>query len=117
MAAPSLSKEPTLGLHPNRKMGPVMDFGLKQSDNATIFRIGRCVDATFRIFVSKAEILDKPKQFSGTSVVVKPKHNAQEIVNQSVLDGWEPHFVVAYGDISDEIKTFGKYMNIPVIEY
>jgi L-fucose isomerase-like protein len=117
MAAPSLSREPTLGLHPNRKMGPVMDFGLKQSDSATIFRIGRCVDATFRIFVSKAEILDKPKQFSGTSVVVKPKHNAQEIVNQSVLDGWEPHFVVSYGDISDEIKTFGKYMNIPVIEY
>lgn len=117
MAAPSLAKSPTLGLHPNRKMGPVMDFGLKASDQATIFRIGRNSDATFRLFVSSAEILDKPKQFTGTSVVVKPKCNAEKLVNDSVRDGWEPHFVVAYGDITAALKAYGNYMNFEVVEY
>ena len=117
MAAPSLAKEPTLGLHPNRKMGPVMDFGLKPSKKATIFRVGRESDSTLRLYVAKGEILDKPKQFTGTSVVVKTNSNAAEVVDKTVRDGWEPHYVVAYGDIIDTIKAYGNFMNIDVIEY
>jgi L-fucose isomerase-like protein len=117
MAAPSLAKEPTLGLHPNRKMGPVMDFGLKPCKESTIFRVGRKIDGTLRLYVAKGEILDKPKQFTGTSVVVKTKSNAAEVINKTVRDGWEPHYVVVYGDIVDTIKAYGNFMNIDVVEY
>jgi L-fucose isomerase-like protein len=117
MAAPSLASSPTLGLHPNRKMGPVMDFGLKASKEATVFRVGRESDSTIRLYVAKGEILEKPKQFTGTSVVVKTKSNATEVVDKTVRDGWEPHYVVAYGDIVDSIKAYGKFMNFDVIEY
>jgi L-fucose isomerase-like protein len=117
MAAPSLAKDPTLGLHPNRKMGPVMDFGLKPCKESTIFRVGRKIDGTLRLYVAKGEILDKPKQFTGTSVVVKTKSNAAVVIDKTVRDGWEPHYVVVYGDIVDTIKAYGNFMNIDVVEY
>ncbi|MCK7487161.1 MAG: hypothetical protein MZU97_17845 [Bacillus subtilis] len=31
----------TTGVHPNRKIGPTMEFGLKAAKQGTLFRIGR----------------------------------------------------------------------------
>ena len=42
-AACSISREDTgatIGVHPNRKIGPVMDFGCKAADKVTVFRVG-----------------------------------------------------------------------------
>ncbi len=106
-----------IGVHPNRKIGPAMDFGCKPCDNVTIFRVGRKADGTFRFFLSTGEALDKPKQFTGTSVVVKTKKASIDVVNQSVLDGWEPHFAVIYGDVKSELEILGHMLNIEICEY
>ncbi len=111
------SEKANVGVHPNRRLGPVMDFGCKPSEKATIFRIGQDGDGKFRIFVTSGSILDKPKQFEGTSIVVKTDGNSKDIVVNSVCDGWEPHFVVAYDDIVSEIEILGKMLEIPVIHY
>lgn len=74
MAACSLARTDTgaqVGVHPNRKIGPVMDFGCQACGQATIFRVGRKPDGSFRFFIAGGEVLDKPKQFCGTSIVVK----------------------------------------------
>ncbi len=107
----------TVGVHPNRRLGPVMDFACKPAEKATIFRIGQDGDGKFRIFVAKGKILEKPKQFEGTSVVVETLGSSKDIVVNSVCDGWEPHFVVAYDDIVSEIEILGKMLQIPVIIY
>lgn len=60
-----------MGVHPNRKIGPVMDFGCEACEHVTIFRVGRKPDGSFRFFIAEGSALDKPKQFNGTSVVVK----------------------------------------------
>lgn len=119
-AACSLAREDTgacADVHCNRKIGPTLDFGCKPCAAVTVFRIGRTADGAFRFFVAKGEALDRPKQFNGTSVVVKTQTPAQTIVRQSVEAGWEPHFVVIYGDVADELTILGHMYNLEVQRY
>lgn len=110
-------KGPTMGLHPNRQIGPTMEFGCKPSEEATIFRIGRNPDASVRLFIATGEILDLPQQFYGTSIVVKTDNASGDVVNQSVKDGWEPHFVIIYKDVAKELEAFGHMMGFEVCKY
>lgn len=110
-------KGPTMGVHPNRQIGPTMEFGCKPADEVTIFRIGRNPDATFRLFIAKGEALDVPQQFYGTSIVVKTEMNAGALVTKSVKEGWEPHFVVIYKDVARELEVFGNMMGFEVCNY
>ncbi len=119
-AACSLARKDTgavVGEHCNRHIGPTMEFGCKPSDRATIFRIGRTPEGAFRFFLTTGKILDKPQQFLGTSLVVEVDNNAEEIINESVRDGWEPHYVVVYGDVSQELEILGDMLDIPVWRY
>lgn len=105
------------GVHPNRKIGPTMEFGCKPCSHVTVFRVGRKADGTFRFFIAGGEALDKPKQFCGTSVVVKTKNSAEDTIYKSVQDGWEPHFAVIYGDVVAELSALGRMLGIEVCEY
>lgn len=119
-AACSLARENTgaeIGVHCNRKIGPTMEFGCKPSKQVTVFRIGKSAEGKFRVFVCKGEALDKPKQFNGTSVVVKTQNDAKNIVVSSVKAGFEPHFAVAYGDIYDELVALSEMLNLEACEY
>lgn len=117
MAACSLARQDTgavIGEHCNRYIGPTMEFGLKPADEVTVFRIGVDEKGDFRFLIYEGSALDMPKQFFGTSVVVKTNSKAEEIINQTVLEGWEPHFVVAYKNIADELEILGHMLNISV---
>lgn len=119
-AACSLAREDTgarADVHCNRKIGPTLDFGCRPAEHATIFRIGKDGDGNFRFFIAEGEALDKPKQFNGTSVVVRTRANAKQIVYESVEAGWEPHFVVIYGDVVAELEILAKMYNMEVQKY
>ncbi len=105
------------GVHPNRKIGPTMEFGLMPSEHATVFRIGRKVDGSFRFFLLEGEILDKPKQFNGTSVVVQVKQDVNKLISNMVVDGWEPHFVVVYGDVIEPLELLATMLDIEICKY
>lgn len=117
MAACTLAKDgkAEVGVHCNRKIGPTLDFGCKECAEVTIFRIGLDGKGKFRFFVAKGEALDKPKQFNGTSVVVKTEGDAAKIVNDTILQGWEPHFVVCYKDVAAEINALADMLDIECI--
>lgn len=106
-----------IDVHCNRKIGPTLDFGCKPCEHVTVFRIGRKADGKFRFFIMGGEALDKPKQFNGCSVVVKTETPSKEVVTKSVLEGWEPHFVVIYGDVKDELEVLGRMMGMEVCKY
>ncbi|MDO4267336.1 MAG: fucose isomerase [Eubacteriales bacterium] len=106
-----------VGVHPNRKIGPAMDFGCEASDQVTVFRVGRKPDGTFRFFIADGKALDKPKQFIGTSIVVQTKHSAKDVVYGSVKDGWEPHFVVIYGDVKAELEKLAHMYGLEICSY
>lgn len=119
-AACSLANEKTgaeIGVHCNRKIGPTLEFGCKPCKNVTVFRIGKDENGKFRAFICGGEALDKPKQFNGTSVVVKTVSSAENVVKQSVKAGFEPHFVVIYGEVRAEIKALCEMLGIEICEY
>lgn len=120
MAACTLAREDTgaeVGVHPNRKIGPTMEFGCKPYQNTTIFRFGRKPDGTFRLFIARGEVLDKPKQFCGTSIVVKTENYCKNIIINAVKEGWEPHFAVAYGKIAEELEILGNMLDMEICKY
>ena len=120
MAACSLARKDTgamAGLHCNRKIGPTLEFGCAPAEKATVLRVGKKADGGFRIFLTAGEVLDKPQQFYGTSLVLKTKNPCDRIVKQAVADGWEPHFAVAMGDITEEVKALAAFLEIEAAEY
>ena len=119
-AACSLARKDTgavVGVHPNRKIGPAMDFGCEAFPEATVFRIGREPDGSFRFFLTEGEVLDKPKQFIGTSIVVKTENNSRDVVEQSILDGFEPHFVVIKGRHARALEALADMFGFEVCRY
>ncbi len=119
-AACSLARKDTgacVGVHCNRKIGPTLEFGCKAAPEVTIFRIGRTADGRFRFFIASGEALDRPKQFLGTSLVVKTVESAEKIIYITVEDGWEPHYAVIYKDASDELEILAHMLDIEVLRF
>jgi len=119
-AACSLARKDTganIGVHPNRKIGPAMDFGCESFPKATIFRIGRDVDGSFRFFIAEGAAMDKPKQFIGTSIVVQTETPSLEIVEDSIKEGFEPHFVIIKGNHGDELESLAEMFGFEVYRY
>ena len=120
MAPCSLAREDTgacAGVHCNRKIGPTLEFGCKEQDEVTVFRIGRKPDGTFRFFIAGGSAPDKGKQYYGTSLVVKTANSAPEIINSAVKNGWEPHFAVAMGNISKTLEILAEMLGIEVCKF
>ena len=117
--APSLARAKEgakLGVHPNRKIGPTMEFGLKDG-TVTVMRLGKSREG-LRLMAMKGEALDEPQKFFGTSLCFKPATGTpQEKVTALVGDGWEPHFVIAYGDVMEELRLMCGFLDIPFMEY
>jgi L-fucose isomerase-like protein len=119
-AACSLARKDTgavVGVHPNRKIGPAMDFGCEAFPEATVFRIGRKPDGSFRFFIAEGSVLDKPKQFIGTSIVVRTEKNSREVVEESIRAGFEPHFVVVKGRHAETLKVLAEMFGFEVCRY
>ena len=119
-AACTLARKDTgavVGVHPNRKIGPAMDFGCEAFPEATIFRIGREPDGSYRFFILEGEALDKPKQFTGTSIVIKTTASVREAVENSVLEGFEPHFVVMKGHHAETLKVLARMFGFKAFVY
>ena len=105
------------GVHCNRKIGPTLEFGCKAEPRVTIFRVGKDAEGKFRLFLASGEALDKPQQFFGTSIVVKADGCAKALVEKSVKNGWEPHFVVAMGDVVSEMRALANMLGLEVQEF
>ena len=119
-AACGLARKDTgaeIGVHPNRKIGPAMNFGCEAFPEATIFRIGREADGSFRFFLAEGAALDKPRQFIGTSVVVRTDYDSRALVERSVEAGFEPHFVVMKGRHAETLTALAKLFGFPVYRY
>lgn len=106
---------PKTGVHPNRKMGFTLEFGLK-SGFVTIARLSKLSDG-YRLFVMTGEALDTPQQFSGTSVEVALRDNCLETVYQVMEEGLEPHFAIVYADVKKELIDLGKRLDIETVVY
>ncbi|MCR5664280.1 MAG: fucose isomerase [Oscillospiraceae bacterium] len=119
-AACSLARRDTgavVGVHPNRKIGPAMNFGCEAFPEATVFRIGREPDGRFRFLIAEGEALDRPRQFIGTSLVVRTDFPSRALVEDSVRRGFEPHFVVMKGRHGKTLEALASMFGFEVVRY
>ena len=114
MAPTKLAVQPKLGVHPNRKIGPVMNFCCKAHPEATVIRIGRKPNADFRMYIAKGETIAVPKGFQGTSIVFKPQNSVKQLVEETIRAGWEPHYIVAPADIAESCVYLANFLQIEV---
>ena len=117
MAPTKLSVQPKLGVHPNRKIGPVMDFCCKAFPEATVIRIGRKPNADFRMYIAKGEVIALPKGFQGTSIAFKPQNSVKRLVEETILAGWEPHYIVAPADIAESCVYLAHFLEIEICRF
>ena len=119
-AACALARKDTgaqIGVHPNRKIGPAMDFGCEAIPGVTVFRIGREPDGSFRFLIAEGEALHKPKQFIGTSLVVRTDAPSRDLVESSVQAGFEPHFAVIPGRHGAALEALATFMGFELYRY
>lgn len=101
------------GVHPNRKMGLAMDFGIKPGE-VTLFRVSYDANG-YRFLITTGVSLDVPNSYHGTSAHVKLNQDAQEFVRFMVEEGYEPHVAMVHGDVSSELVAMGRILGIETI--
>lgn len=105
----------TAGVHPNRKMGLAMDFGLKAGE-VTIFRVSHTPDG-YRLLVMKGNALDVEQPFTGTSVEVELNSDVTTTLYDLMNSGYEPHFALVYGDVTKQLIELGRLLNVETDVY
>jgi hypothetical protein len=48
---------------------------------------------------------------------VKTDKSAEDIIYSTVEGGWEPHYVVIYGNVAKELEILAHMLNIEVERY
>ncbi|MGI8315966.1 sulfoquinovose isomerase [Halobacillus mangrovi] len=113
LAHPDQGAKP--GVHPNRKLGFTMEFGLKPGQ-VTMFRVGYTPEG-FRLLVMRGNALDTPKRFNGTSVEVELETEINETLYSLMEEGFEPHYALVYEDVADELVELGRQLGLETIVY
>jgi L-fucose isomerase-like protein len=105
------------GLHPNRKLGFTMEFGLKPG-RVSINRLGPdpFAPGRYRMLNLAGEALDEPQKFWGTSVVVGFGQPVLPLFRKLMIQGWEPHYSIIYEDIRDEIRMLCEWLDVSAID-
>jgi hypothetical protein len=67
--------------------------------------------------IAEGSVLDKPKQFNGTSIVVKTDESAEKIVTDTIKNGWEPHYVVIYDRVGNELEKLAHMLDMEVVRF
>ncbi|WP_237740490.1 sulfoquinovose isomerase [Paenisporosarcina sp. TG-14] len=100
-----------VGVHPNRKLGFTMEFGLKPGP-VTLFRLGYTKADGYRLLVMRGQALDTPQRFNGTSVEVKLETVVNETLYKLMEEGFEPHYAIVYDDVVEELIELGRQLSI-----
>lgn len=114
----SLAREDTgarVGVQCNRGIGPAMEFGCRPWDHVTVFRVGQDEKGNFRFFLMRGRALDRPKQFSGASMVVEAEPDVRRMVSNAITAGWEPHYAVIFGEVAEELACLGRMLGIETV--
>jgi len=104
---------PAAGVHPNRKMGLTVEAGLKPG-RVTILRLAPGPGG-YRMLIVSGEALDEPNKFWGTSVEIRTDRPVEGVVDALIGNGFDHHYVVAYGDHRAELAALAELLGIEVV--
>lgn len=113
--APSLASSlpVPMGTHPNRKVGPTMEFAVRPG-RVTMCRIGKH-KGQYRMLIAGGEALDEPRRFQGTSAIVRPDCGAEAFASALARQGWEYHISFVHGDVSEELELLAEMLGMEAV--
>ena len=92
--------------------GCVCEFPLKPG-RVTFARLGETRDgSTFRLLIATGEGIDTDLFVRGNPLKVKFDAGCDAFRNEILNNGWEHHFSMAYGDLTEELLALGRAWNI-----
>ena len=92
--------------------GCVCEFPLKPG-RVTFARIGETRDGSgFRLLITTGEGLDTDLNVRGNPLKVKFDAGCDVVRKELLNNGWEHHFAMAYGDLTEELLALGRALNI-----
>ena len=112
MADPEV--QPHATIHTNRKLPLLMEFPLKPGP-VTVARLSQAT-GELRLVIGRAEMLRRPKSFSGTSGVVRFERPAEAVLDTLIREGLEHHVSLTYGDHYAALKLLAGWLGLPVLE-
>ena len=112
MRDPKVAAEATV--HTNRKQPLLFQFPLKPGP-VTLMRISQANGAPHMV-LAKAEMLERPMAFTGTSGVLRFDRGADEVLADIIACGLEHHMALAYGDHRDALRGTAGAMGLPLLE-
>jgi len=87
--------------------GREVQFTLKPG-KATLMRVGMTQD-TFRLLGIAGQVMDKPIQIGRAGAYFQTTRTpAGQVIDHILDNGWEHHYILFYGDLTEELKTISK---------
>jgi len=95
--------------------GCVCEFPLKPG-RVTFARLGETRDgSSFRLLIATGEGLDTDLFVRGNPLKVKFDAGCDALRSELLNNGWEHHFSMTYGDLTEELLALGRAWNIETI--
>lgn len=112
--------QPCIRKHPiidgGGKKGVAVEFPLKPGE-VTVCRIGEKRDGGYRIMMFKATAIDTDQCIRSTPLKVKFNGKVRDTINKLMYNGFEHHYVLCYGDITQQIRDFARIMDVELLEF
>jgi L-fucose isomerase-like protein len=101
-------------LHCNRGIGVAGNFPLRAGP-VTILRLGLSA-GVHRLFLTRGEALAGENRFKGNSVDVRLAGDPAATVRTLIEEGFEHHTVLAWADITSQVRTVAALLGLDLIE-
>jgi L-fucose isomerase-like protein len=111
MADPDV--QPRATIHSNRQKPLLMEFPLKPG-GITLARLSEATNR-YRLVIGRAEVVQAPISFTGTSGVIRFERPAREVLDTLLGEGLEHHLALTYGDHVETLLAFAHLLDLPVL--
>lgn len=104
---------PQAEIHPNRRLPLIHQFRLRPG-RITIARLSRSPQG-LRLTIGGAEILDRPRPYSGTSAVIRPDSGAEGLLDTVMAERLEHHYGLVHGDVRGVLVALADRLGLGII--
>lgn len=98
----------------DRPFGGLAQTASLRSGVATVCRIN-AIRGQYTIHAGVGKVIDNKEYLKGSNLTIKMKGGSMGFIESLLYNGVPHHNGLVYGDLIEEIKEFGKLMDIPVI--
>lgn len=102
------------GVHPNRKMPLALYFPL-QGGTVTIARLSPDKNNRLRLLIGGGVGVERELMFYGNTLPVKIERTVEEAIETIINYGFEHHYIIAYGDFTEEFKEVANLVDLEII--